>query len=425
MYTQANIAVLGISHSTAPVEIREQVAFDKNDQEVAIAEIKHLYKVDGCLIISTCNRTEVYLSGENGSKEIPKIKKWLNTFKKCSYFTDEKISYVIEGIDAVHHFFKVISGIDSLIVGETQITNQVKECFNTAFEIKTTDTWLNKLYNYGLQAEKKVRNDTFLNDGAVSVSFAGVELARKIFSDLSKKNVLLIGAGETGELAARHFADKHVKSIHIVNRTLKKAQDLAEILKGHAYPIEVLNNVLLEVDIVISATSSKEFIVTQNMMHEISKKRHYAPLFMIDLSIPRDIDPAINEIDGIYLYNIDDLHEIVEMNLEKRKQEIPKSLKIIDHFVLEFKEWISTHSVSFMISRLKDHFENIRKKEMIRLKNRLPQTKNGEIDYLTQSIVNKIVHQHIRSLKKSINDPERYQKHVEFLYELYQLDEKE
>ncbi len=424
MENQAQIFIIGISHTTAPVEIREQVALNTDEQKELIGVLLQQFEIDGCMVISTCNRTEVYISSEDFNNKTEGIRNRLNTFKNCNHFTNPQYAYFLQGTEAIKHFFKVISGMDSLIIGETQITSQVKECYNLAHKVNGTDTWLNKLINYGLQAEKKVRSETFLNNGAVSISYAGVELARKLFNKLETKSALLIGAGETGELAARHFADKGVKNIHIVNRTLKKAVDLAKKFGGNAHPLEELAEILPKVDIVISATSSDTFVVTKQIMQTVVKQRQNTPLFLIDLAIPRDIDPQISSLNGIFLYNIDNLHQIVQMNIEKRKSEIPKSIKIIDNFVVEFYKWISTNSIAYYIIKIRNHFEKLRQAELKRLKKRLPENGFGEIDYLTQSIVNKIIHQHIVSLKNSVGDPTRYQQHIDFVNNLYQLEEK-
>ncbi|TFG96222.1 MAG: glutamyl-tRNA reductase [Calditrichales bacterium] len=416
------LGVIGISHKTASVALREKVALSETEQRVAIKKILANPAVDGCMIVSTCNRTEVYFSSESHKNEATTIRHILNTIKKCKTYTDDNIVYELHGSDVVQHFFKVISSLDSQIIGEPQITGQVKDGYNLAHELNSTDTLLNKLFNFGLQAEKNVRKETFLSDGAVSVSFAGVELARKIYSDLTDKEVLLIGAGETAELAAVHFLNKGVRKIHITNRTFSKAQTLAKKLNGQAHPLESMDDILRQVDIVISATSSTEFVVTKAMMDPICRERRYRPVFLIDLAIPRDLDPAMDKIDGVFLFNLDDLNEIVQENLEKRAQEIPRAVKIVGEFAKEYGEWNATHSISFVINRLRTHFDTLRNNELDRLKNRLPEAGLKEIDYLTTSIMNKLMHQHIKALKKNVSHPEQYQQHVDFIYNLYELE---
>ncbi len=418
------ISLIGISHKTAPVDIRECVAFSAEEQKEAIRILLEEFDIEGCMILSTCNRTEIYFCGDGYKSSIPGIRSRLDVLKSTSYFQDDNLTYIISGEELVTHFFKVASGLDSMIIGEPQITGQVKQAYEVARELNSTNTLLNKLYNYALQTEKKVRTDTYLTDGAVSVSFAGVELARKIFTRLEKKNVLLIGAGETAELAALHFREKGIHTLHIANRTESKARELAEKLNGIPFPMEDLEAAFTNIDIVISATASTSFVISEPFAHKIIRGRHLKPLFLIDLAVPRDIDPDIDKLDGVYLYNLDDLQDIVQSNLEKRKAEIPKALKVVEEYTGEFRKWMSTHSVASTINRLKQYFDEIRLSELNRLKKRLPQEGLPEIEYLTQSIMNKVMHQHIKSLKKNASDPKLYQEHIDFVYNLYELDQE-
>ena len=362
------------------------------------------------------------MSGESVQAAFPQIRTWLDAYKKTNYFSDHQITYEMTGTAAVYHFFKVISSLNSQIIGEPQITGQVKDSYRRAYDQKVTNTFINKMFNYGLQVEKEVRNDTFLSNGAISVSFAGVELARKIFDKVDDKTVLLIGSGQTAELAAVHFKEIGIQNIYISSRTYGKAEQLAKKFSGKVCPLTDLQTILEQVDIVISATSSPDPIVTKEMIEPVCKAKHHKPIFLIDLAVPRDIDPAMDSIDGVYLYNLDDLQDIVQMNLEKRKKEIPKALKIVDAYILEFEKWASVHSMAFVIKRLKDHFDTLRNKEMERLRNRLPKDNHEDIDYLTLSIANKLMHQHIKSLKKYVTDPSRYRQYVEFISDLYELD---
>ena len=423
MKDQIPLGLIGISHKTAPVEVREKVALSEEEQKMAIQHISGNLNVDGVMVLSTCNRTEIYVSNEELEDSVAKIKIWLNELKKCEAYTDSEITYTLNDAQVVEHYFKVLSGLDSQIIGEQQITGQVKDSYELTHKLKGTDTLINKLFNFAMQAKKRVHNETFLSDGTVSVSFAGVELARKIFSDLADKNVLLIGAGKTAELAAFHFQENGVKNINVANRTLARAEELADKLGGKAYTLNQLDQVLVETDIVISATSSEEFVVTPEIIEPVAKKRRYKSIFLIDLAIPRDIDPAIDTTNGIFLYNLDDLQEIVQANLEKRRKEIPKSLKIINEFVVEFQKWISMNSMTTVVGKLKRKLDTLRMNEMDRLKSTLPQ--NGHIEQintLTESIINKVVRQHVKSLKKVAHDPEEYKKQVELILSIYELE---
>lgn len=423
MSDQIPLGLIGISHKTATVEIREKVALSEEEQKVVVSHIMDNFHTDGCMVLSTCNRTEIYISSNKTDKTIDSIKSWLNEYKNCTEYTDDRITYQLKNTDVVEHYFKVLAGLDSMIIGEQQIAGQVKDSYELTHALNGTDAIINKLFNFAMQAKKKVHNDTFLSDGTVSVSFAGVELARKIFSDLSDKKILLIGAGKTAELAAYHFQENGVKNIHVVNRTFERAQELAEKLDGVAHRLEELAEVLVDTDIVISATASEAYVLTADLLKPISKKRNHKPIFLIDIAIPRDIDPGIDKFDGVFLYNLDDLHEIVKANLEKRKKEIPKSMKIIQEFITDFKKWVSMNSLNSVVGRIKKKLDVMRLNEMDRLKSKLPQ--NGykaEIDNLTESIINKVVRQHVKSLKKAAHDPELYRQQVEMILSIYELD---
>lgn len=416
------IGLFGISHRTAPVEIRDQVALNQEEQKKAVTALRNEFGLEGCMIISTCNRTEVYISNDNPRSVIPNIRKWFSVFKKCPVFLDDQLIYELYGSEAAGHYFRVITGMDSLIVGETQIAGQVKDGYDLAHELEATDSLLNKLFNFAMQAKKKVRNETFLCDGTVSISFAGVELARKIFSDLRDKEILVIGAGKTAELAAFHFMENGMKNIIVVNRTYQKARDLADMYQGQAYQLKDLPSALKNADVVISATSSETHVVTREIMANISRARNHRPIFLIDLAIPRDIDPDIQEIDGVFLYNLDDLNEIVEMNLKKREKELPKSQKIVDEYLVEFQKWNANNSMASIAGRLKKQLDTLRMNEIDRLKSHFPKDGLNEINLLTESIINKVVRQHMKSLKKNAGDPERYQQHVDLIYSLFELE---
>jgi len=419
------LSLIGISHKTAPVDIREKVALDADRQKLLLPSLIGQYAIDGCMIVSTCNRTELYLSGEESRSILPQIRLYLDREKNCNYFSDQNFTYTFYDLDTVKHFFRVVSGLDSQILGEPQITGQVKDAYLTAQNLRTTDTVLNKLYNFALQAEKSIRSDTFLTDGAVSVSYAGVELARKIFSDLAEKRVLMIGAGETAELALTHFMERGVSQISIVNRTVNKAEELAARFNGRAFGLDQLDAAFKNADIVISATSSPQPVVTFEFIRNLMRNRRHAPLLLIDLAMPRDIEPAIQKLDDVFLYNLDDLNEVVQANLEKRRAEIPKCEKIIDTYAMDFFRWFSSHSVGATIHRLQKFFDKLRHDELDRLRKRLPPDKFSEIDYLTQSIVNKIMHKHIKAMKKSAGNPDLYQQRIDFINELYDLDHED
>jgi glutamyl-tRNA reductase len=416
------LSVVGLSHHTSGVDIREKASLNDDEFEALIQKFSNAYEACGIMILSTCNRTEIYVSGNEAVQDISTICRWLDNLKAQKVFCNTPYTYTYTGLQAIQHFFRVISSLDSQLVGEPQITGQVKEAYEKSLDLNATNILINKMYNFGMQEERQVRGKTYLTDGAVSVSFAGVELARKIFGNLINTTVLLIGAGETAELAATHFIKRDAGNILVVNRTFKKAQILAEKFDGKPFEISDLPAALDQADIVISATSSKDYVVTEKMIKEVSKKRDYKPVFLIDLAIPRDVDPAAKNIDGVFLFNLDSLQEIVNANLERRQDEIPKAEKIINHYLTEYNKWFHALPVTDTITQLNRCFEEIREKEFERLKRRFPEDSRAEVEYLTKSLMKKFLHQHIRTLRHSNLDHSRQKQHIDLVSEIYQLN---
>jgi glutamyl-tRNA reductase len=286
---------------------------------------------------------------------------------------------------------------------------------------KHTDIFINKMYNFGMQVEKQVRSRTYLTDGAVSVSFAAVELARKIFGDLKNTKVLLIGAGETAELAATHFVKRKISKIYVANRTYKKARHLAEEFNGEATSLNDSTQILEQVDIVITATSSNDFIFNKNDLENVAKKRDYKSIFLVDLAMPRDVDPAVTDIDGVFLYNLDALDDIVTNNIDQRKSEIPKAEKIVEDHVFNYIKWYKTLPMVKTITQLSKYFEEIREQEFERLKNRFPDSHLADAEYLSKSLMKKLLHHHIMTLRRSNGDPLRLKQHIDLVGEIYPL----
>jgi len=396
------LAVVGISHNTAELAIREKAVFTDKQQSNILNHLSKNFNTRGAIVLSTCNRTEIYVCGRKATKYISDICTWLDDIQKENIFCNEEIVYIQKGREAVRHFFKVISALDSQIIGEPQITGQVKEAYEKSHQSNYTELFLNKMYNFGMQVEKSVRSKTYLSDGAVSISFAGVELARKIFGNLQDSTVLLIGAGETAELAALHFKTRDVPRIIVANRTFKTAQDLAAKFDGDAFDLENLEEALNQANIVISATASDVFILDKQMLERVAVKREYKPLFLIDLAVPRDIDPSVTEIDGIFLYNLEALQEVVQKNIDQRKKEVPKAEKIIENHVSEYIKWYNTLPIIKTITKLSHHFEDIREKEFERLKNRFPEESLVEAEYLSKSLMKKFLHHHIVTYRSTV-----------------------
>jgi glutamyl-tRNA reductase len=414
--------VLGINHKTAPVQIRERVVIDAKKQAEVSDTIIKKFGIDGVLILSTCNRSEVYMSGESVHSKIEEIRKYFNQVTGTNYFFDDKITYIYDNWQAVRHFIRVTSSLDSQVIGEPQITGQVKDAYQLSSDGGFSDILINKLFNFTLKVEKNIRRDTFLTDGAVSVSFAAVELSKKIFSDLEDKKILLVGAGETAELAAKHFIGRGASGLTITNRTLERAQKLAEEFEANAVPIDKVEEVLLDSDIVITATGSQTYILTYDHLRTVCHHRNYKPIFLIDLGMPRDIDPGTENLDGVFLYNLDDLNDIVAKNVKIRLAEIPKAEKIIEENLPELISWHKNRSIATTIVNLTDFYELLRSTEFDRIKKRFPKESWPDVEYLTKSMVNKILHQHIKLLKSNNSEHRQRYQMLDMLNNLYEFD---
>ncbi len=399
-----NLIVFGINHKTAPVEIREKLSIPEHKLEEHLALMNS--KTPGLVekvILSTCNRVEIYARANDIEKGVDQIKRFLSDYHEISMDDLEKSTYVYLLEDAVEHLFKVASSLDSMVVGEPQILGQVKDAYRNAKELRATGTILNNLFERSFSVAKRVRTETAISENAVSVSYAAVELARKIFGDLNGKTVMLIGAGEMIELAARNLLSQGVKTVLVSNRTYKRAVELATELNGEAIKFDDLHDELKRCDIVISSTGAPHFVVRSDLAMKVIGERNHRPMFFIDIAVPRDIEPSVNDIDNCYLYDIDDLKNVVEANLAEREKEAGKAEEIVKNEVGEFLVWVDRLEAAPIISAIKEQAERTRQAEIKKSIKRLGEiTKEQEeaIERLTSSIVNKILHQPIINIKK-------------------------
>ena len=349
------IFVVGVNFRVAPVEVREKLACSREETAKILPLLKREIPVEEVMLLSTCNRVEVY--GYNIVDVSDKVIEKLLSIKRLpksikNYF------YVKRNDEAVFHIFKVASSLDSMVVGEPQIVAQFKEAYQIAREVESVGKILNRIYEKALRASKRVRTETGISKSAVSVSYAAVELAKKIFGELRNASVLLIGAGEMGELAANYLKRFGAK-LHITNRTYEKALKLSQELGGNALRFEELENYLHLMDIVIVSTGAKHYILTKALVEKTIKVRNYEPMFIIDISVPRNADPKIGEIDSVFLYDIDDLRQVVEENLKGRLEEAKKGEIILWDEVKKFMNWYRTLKVEPLILELKKSVEGL------------------------------------------------------------------
>jgi glutamyl-tRNA reductase len=417
-----NILVIGLNHKTAPIEVREKVAFDGTKLEEAINALKKSDEVKENIILSTCNRVEIYAGVNDIDSGTESIKSFLSDFHKVPRDLLDRSLYLHKGTDAIRHMYRVASSLDSMIVGEPQILGQLKDAYETALKNKTTGVVLNKLMRKSVSVAKRIRTETKIAESAVSISFAAVELAKKIFDDLSTKSFMLIGAGEMAELAARHLINCGVKDVFITNRTMARAEELALEFHGKVIPFENFIQELLHTDIVICSTGAPHYILLKEQVHKTMKERKQKPMFIIDISVPRNIDPQINDLDNVYLYDVDSLQGIVETNIQERAKEAEKAERIVDDEIVSFLKWHASLAATPTVVALRSKAEEIRKTELEKTLKKLgpmEEEKIKAIEYLTTSIVNKLIHPPTVALKSENNDMEAM---MDVIRKLFQLE---
>jgi len=420
-----NLIVVGLNHRTAPVEIRERVAFPEDAQGLVAEKVRSLPGVLESLVLSTCNRVEVYAVMEKGVDGRSRIVKFLSEHHKVPAEELYRHVFCKSNEEAVLHIFRVTSSLDSMVVGEPQILGQVKEAYSQASERKAAGALLHRLLHRAFSVAKQVRTETSIAAHAVSVSYAAVELAKKIFSTLEGKSAALVGAGEMGEIAARHLLSAGVSKLVVTSRSLERAMRLADTLKGVSIPFEELYSSLVDIDIAICSAAAPNYVIVPERITEVMKARKGRPMFFVDISVPRNIDPMINNIDNVYLYNIDDLEAVVAENINERKREAGKAEEIAGREAKEFMGWLDRVDVVPVIRSFKEKVERIRKKElekaMARWKNITPKEREA-LDSLTSAIVKKILHRPVTQLKES--KEEDMILFVEALKKLFSLDDK-
>ena len=401
-----NFFVLGVNHKTAPVEVRERFAIPESRLPDALSKLTSMEGIEEGMIISTCNRVEIFARSQNGHCDLQRFVREYFGFSPGEY---ESYIFQHEQMDAVKHVFRVASSLDSMVVGESQILGQVKEAYATARAVGSVNSQLDQLLTRAFAVAKKVRSETSIASSSVSIASVAVELAGKIFGSLHGKSVYLVGAGKMCELAARHLIAHGATKIYVGNRTLDRAVALAEKFQGEAIPFERLYDTVPWADIVISSTGAPHTIFRKEHGEKFLHVRKNRPMFFIDIAVPRDIDPGLNDLDGIFVYNIDDLQEVVQSHLGGRHKEALRAEALVDEEVRKFEARAQTAEVVPTIVSLQQHLETLRQAELDRVRGRLgalsPEQEMA-IEALTRGIINKIMHTPITTLKASARDPE-------------------
>jgi glutamyl-tRNA reductase len=396
------LTVLGINHRTAPVEIRGQVAFPPEQLTRALGELTALEGVHEAAILSTCNRTELYCAREDSAPEL--LADWLCGFHALDSNSLARHIYTYKEEDAVRHLLRVAAGLDSMILGEPQILGQIKVSYQQALETGSIDTLVNRLFQHTFSVAKQIRTDTAIGASPVSVAFAAVSLARQIFGDFREQTALLIGAGETIELAARHLHEQGTGKMIIANRTVTRAHELAAQFDGYGIGLDEIPAHLAEADIVISSTASSEPLLTKEMVSRALKHRKHRPVFMVDIAVPPDIATDVAELNDIYLYTVDDLKQVIEDNLRSRQEAAQQAEEIIDVQVNRFMDWMHSLAAVPTLCAYREHAQLLGDAE---LDNARRQLENGAppeevVEALTRNLVRKLTHDPTVNLRTAV-----------------------
>jgi glutamyl-tRNA reductase len=422
----SELFVVGISWRTAPVAVREKLAFRDDEVAPTLRAITGALPVAEALLISTCNRVEVYGVAKSGHDATGPVRRFITEARSLTPAAVADVLYDRRGGEAVRHAFRVASALDSLVLGEAQILGQLKAAYGVAREAGTSGPVLGRCLERAFGAAKRVRTETAIARGAANVSTVAVELAGRVFRDLAGKSVLVVGAGKMSTLAARHLFAQGAQRIVVTNRSPEKAEALAAEIDGTARPWEELAALLGEADVVISSTGAREPILTRALFKRVIKARRYRPIIVIDIAVPRDADPAINDFDGVYLYDIDDLEKVVAANLAERAKAAEQASRIVEHEATQFERWLRTQGVVPTIRALRERFAQVADAELQKTLDALARREHSTaqqreaIQRLVTLVVNKLLHQPTTALREAAT-PDEAALRAEVLCELFGL----
>jgi len=421
-----DIVLLGLNHKTAPVELRECLAFTGEQIETALDDFSNYPQLSEMVLISTCNRVEILMTTSDRRIAIQTAKQYISKIKNIPVPEFENALYIHTGEDAIRHVFRVASSLDSMVVGEPQILGQMKDAYLIATQKNTSGVILNRLLHKTFFVAKRVRSETGIGDHAVSISYAAIELGRKIFGSLEEKKVLLIGAGEMAELAVEHLIRNRSGDVFVANRTFERGLELAKRFKGRAIRLEEVSECLKEVDIVISSTGAPGFILNRDQVKSVMRVRKNRPVFFIDIAVPRDIDPEINRLSNAYVYDIDDLKNVIDENIEDRNREAVKGERIVDEAVIQFRKWYESLGVVPTIVSLRAKLERIAELETQKTLQSLKHLSDDDqlaLQRMTQAMVNKILHDPTVYLKRNGCYGDK-SIHIDVTRKLFNLDDE-
>src|ERR1039458_3165226 len=403
------LLITGVSHKTAPVEVRECLAFRAETLPAALADLKSREGVSEAVILSTCNRVEITLTTEDAGDPRAIVDSFLADHKAVSAASIGPHLYRHEGREAIHHLFRVAASLDSMVVGEPQILGQLKAAYAAAKDCGSLCGWRDGLMTRAFGVAKRVRSETGIGQMAVSVSYAAVELARKIFGSLDNRTIMIVGAGKMSELAARHLRRSGASHVFVTNRTHERAVEMAQLFQGTPVEYTRFVNMLPEVDIVITSSGAPHYILHKDEMQRVIAARRNKPMFLIDIAVPRNIEPAVNDVDNVYLYDIDDLQEVVNSNLRERMKEAEHAEALVKEEVDRTLARLKVAEVTPTIVGLQEQLEQIRAAELDKLRRRhgpLPPELEQAIEAMTHGMMNKVAHGPISELRNHAGNPE-------------------
>jgi glutamyl-tRNA reductase len=401
--------ITGVNHKTAPVEVRERLAFDQDSLGSALGELRASCGVSESLILSTCNRVEIAVTAEDGADPAAAVDEFLSQHRQVEPGTLAAHLYHYTDEEAIRHLFRVAASLDSMVVGEPQILGQIKTAYAIAKAHGTVNSLLEVILTRAFSVAKRVRSETGIGESAVSVGYAAVELAREIFGTLASKRVMIVGAGKMSELAARHLHRSGATEIFVTNRTAERARELAGLFQGTIVDYDRFLATLPEMDIVIASSGAPFYIIRKDQMRRVIEARRNRPMFLIDIAVPRNIEPAVNELDNVFLYDIDDLQRVVETNIGERKKRAEQAEEIVTEEVGRMVSRMRAREVVPTITSLQDQLEQLRQAEVARMRGKLgaltPQQEEA-IEALTRGLINKIAHGPISELRRQAGQPE-------------------
>lgn len=421
-----HIIAVGLNYRTAPVEIREKLSFKEQELGSAMKALSSQKSILENIIVSTCNRTEIYAVVDQLHTGRYYVKAFLAEWFELDKDEFSPFLTIAENDGAIEHLYRVSCGLDSMVVGETQILGQVRSSFLLAQQNQTIGTVFNQLFKQAITLAKRAHSETEIGANAVSVSYAAVELAKKIFGDLSSKHVLILGAGKMGELALQNLYGSGAQKVTVVNRTFEKAEELAKRFSGQAKQLNELQCALIEADILISSTGASTFVVSKDMMKQVERMRKGRPLFMVDIAVPRDLDPALAELDSVFLYDIDDLQGIVDANLQERKKAAETIELMIEAEIVDFKMWLGRLGVVPVISALREKALTIQADTMASINRKLPNLSERERKVLnkhTKSIINQLLRDPILHAKELAGE-QHAEESLELFMKIFNIEQE-